>query len=119
MTKAQVRGLKSDKRQLILQAELMRRGIKMEVVQAYTDRIRATQAIELNTRSLAASAEAYRVASENYKAGAATTNEIIDAEGDQVRAGLQAVTSRIDLHVATTRLLYASGRLNPSAGARK
>jgi hypothetical protein len=31
-----------------------------------------------------------------------------------VRAGLQAVTSRIDLHVATTRLLYATGRLNPN-----
>ena len=34
-------------------AELMRRGIKMEVVQAYGDRMRAMQAIELNTRSLA------------------------------------------------------------------
>ena len=112
-TKAQVREQKADKRELILQAELMRRGIAMEVTQAYHDRVRAIAAIELSTRGLASAAEAYRVASENYKAGAATTNEIIDAEGDQVRAGLQAVTSRIDLHVATTRLLYATGRLNP------
>lgn len=118
-TKAQVREQKTNKRELILQAEQMRRGIAMEVTQAYHDRVRAIAAIELSTRGLASAAEAYRVASENYKAGAATTNEIIDAEGDQVRAGLQAVTSRIDLHVATTRLLYASGRLNPSAGARK
>ena len=117
-TKAVVREQKADKRELILQAELMRRGIAMEVTQAYHDRIRAIAAIELSTRGLASAAEAYRVASENYKAGAATTNEIIDAEGDQVRAGLQAVTSRIDLHVATTRLLYATGRLNPSK-ARK
>ncbi len=116
MTKAQVRGLKADKRQLILQAELMRRGIKMEVVQAYGDRMRAMQAIELNTRSLASSAEAYRVASENYKAGAATTNDIIDAEGDQIQAGLRTINAHIDLRVANARLLYASGRRNPSTG---
>ncbi len=115
MTKANVRALKADKRELILQAELMRRGIKMEVVQAYTDRIRATQAIELNTRSLAASAEAYRVASENYKAGAATTNDIIDAEGEQIQAGLRTINAHIDLRVANARLLYASGRRNPSS----
>lgn len=118
MTRAQVREQKSDKRELILQAELMRRGIAMEVVQAYHDRERALAAIELSTRGLASSAEAYRVASENYKAGAATTNDIIDAEGDQVRAGLQAVSARIDLHVATTRLLYATGRMNPSSARR-
>jgi outer membrane protein TolC len=92
----------------------MRRGIKMEVVQAYGDRIRAIQAIELNTRSLASSAEAYRVASENYKAGAATTNDIIDAEGDQIQAGLRTINAHIDLRVANARLLYASGRRNPS-----
>jgi len=116
MTKAQVRGLKADKRELILQAELMRRGIKMEVVQAYADRVRALQAIELNTRSLASSAEAYRVATENYRAGAATTNDIIDAEGDQIQAGLRTINAHIDLRAANARLLYASGRLSPSAG---
>jgi len=116
MTKAQVRGLKADKRELTLQGEQMRRGIKMEVVQAYTDRIRAIQAIELNTRSLASSAEAYRVASENYKAGAATTNDIIDAEGEQIQAGLRTINAHIDLRVANARLLYASGRRNPSTG---
>ncbi len=118
LTKAQVRGLKADKRELILQSELMKRGIKMEVVQAYTDRIRAIQAIELNTRGLAASAEAYRVASENYKAGAATTNDIIDAEGEQIQAGLRAINAHIDLRVANARLLYASGRRNPSVSKK-
>lgn len=113
-TRAQVREMSANKRQLIHQLEAMRRGIAMEVSQAYHDRERAIAAIELNTRGLASAAEAYRVASENYKAGAATTNEIIDAEGDQVQAGLRAVNSRIDLHVATTRLLYATGRMNPA-----
>ncbi|MCY0988719.1 TolC family protein [Nannocystis sp. ILAH1] len=112
-TKAQVRELKTNKRELVLQAELMRRAIAMEVAQAYHDRERALAAIELSTRGLASSVEAYRVASENYKLGAATTNEIIAAEGEQVQAALRAVNSRIDLHVATTRLLYATGRLNP------
>jgi outer membrane protein len=111
-TKAQVREMKADKRELILQAEQMRRGIAMEVAQAYHDRERAIAAIALSTRGLASAAEAYRVASENYQAGAATTNEIIDAEGDQIQAGLRAINSRIDLRVATTRLLYATGRFN-------
>lgn len=120
-TKATVREYKADKREMIVQAEQMRRGITMEVAQAYGDRIRAIQAIELNTRGLASSAEAYRVASENYAAGAATTNEIIDAEGDQIQAGLRAISAHIDLRVANTRLLYATGRLNPEASksARK
>lgn len=113
MTKARVREMKSNKRELIHQLELMRRGIAMEVTQAYGDRIRALAAIELNTKALASSAEAYRVASESYAAGAATTNEIIDAEGQQVQASLQAVNAHIDLRVANARLLYATGRLNP------
>ncbi|MBZ5708148.1 TolC family protein [Nannocystis pusilla] len=118
-TKAQVRELKTNKRELALQAEQMRRGIAMEVAQAYHDRERALAAIQLTTRSLATYIEAYRVASENYKQGAATTNEIIAAEGEQVQAALRAVNSRIDLHVATTRLLYATGRLNPKSGGAR
>ncbi len=114
-TKVQVREMKADKRELMLQMEQMRRGIAMEVAQAYHDRERAISAIELSTRGLASAAEAYRVASENYQAGAATTNDIIDAEGDQIQAGLRAVNSRIDLRVATARLLYATGRLNSDA----
>ncbi len=113
MTKARVREMKSNKRELIHQLELMRRGIAMEVTQAYNDRVRALAAIELNTKALASSAEAYRVASESYAAGAATTNEIIDAEGQQVQASLQAVNAHIDLRAANARLLYATGRLNP------
>lgn len=112
-TKAQVRELKTNERDLVLQGEQMRRGIAMEVAQAFHDRERALAAVELSTRSLASAIEAYRVASENYRLGAATTNEIIDAEGQQVQAALHAVNSHIDLHVATTRLLYATGRLNP------
>ncbi len=117
-TKARVRELKSDKRELQLQVEAMRRGIEMEVSQAYYDRARALAAIELDTRALASTAEAYRVATENFKAGAATTNEIIDAEGDQVQAGLRALNSRIDLRVASARLLYATGRLDPKDTAK-
>lgn len=112
MTKARVREQKSQKRELIAQLELMRRGIAMEVTQAYTDRVRALAAIELNTRALASSAEAYRVASESYAAGAATTNDIIDAEGQQIQASLLAVNAHIDLRTANARLLYATGRLN-------
>jgi outer membrane protein TolC len=117
-TKARVRELKADKRDLHHQLEAMRRGVAMEVTQAYLDRNRALAAIELGDKALAASAEAYRVASENYRVGNATTNDIIDAEGDQLQASLRSVNAHIDLRAAHARLMYATGRANPSRGGK-
>lgn len=111
--RAEVRGYKADKRELVAQAEALRRGIAMEVTQAYLARNKAIADIQLSARALQAAVEAYRVASELFAAGSATTNDIIDAEADQLTAILRIVNSRIDLRAANVRLAYATGRLKP------
>ncbi len=112
-TRAQVREYKANKREMYAQLELLRRGIAMEVTQAYLARNKAIADLQLSARSLEAAVEAYKVASELFAAGSATTNDIIDAEADQLTAVLRIVGSRIDLRVADARLRYATGRVKP------
>ncbi len=114
MTRAKIREYKADKRTLELTAEQLRRGVTMEVTQAYLDRKRALANIVLDTRRVEAAEEAYRVATDLFRVGQATTTDIIVAEADLVNSELQAINSRIDLRAANARLLYATGRLEPS-----
>ncbi len=113
-TRAQVNIYKANKREMHAQAEMLRRGIAMEVTQAYLARNKALADLQLSARALEAAVEAYRVASELFAAGSATTNDIIDAEADQLTAILRIVNTRIDLRVANARLLYATGRIKPN-----
>lgn len=113
-TRAKIREYKANKRELFAQAEALRRGIAMEVTQAYLARNKAIADIQLSARALQAAVEAYRVASELFAAGSATTNDIIDAEADQLTAILRIINSRIDLRVANARLRYATGRIKPN-----
>ncbi|HEY8377949.1 MAG TPA: TolC family protein, partial [Nannocystis sp.] len=113
-SRAQIREYKANKRELMAQLEALRRGIAMEVTQAYLARNKAIADIELSARSLEAAVEAYRVASELFAHGSATTNDIIDAEADQLTAILRIVNSRIDLRTADARLNYATGRVKPN-----
>ncbi|MCA9660981.1 MAG: TolC family protein, partial [Myxococcales bacterium] len=85
----------------------------MEVTQAYLDRQRAMAALELNTRAVSSSTEAYRVAADLFAAGSATTTDIIEAEIARVTTTLQEFNARVDLRVADLKLRYAVGRLEP------
>lgn len=111
--RADIAVLKGDVRKLAHQEEALRRAITMEVTQAYLDRQRALAAIELNTRAVRSSAEAYRVAADLYQAGEATTTDIIDAEIARVSTTLQDFNAKIDLRVAEMKLRYAVGELEP------
>jgi outer membrane protein len=113
LARARLRENRADIHRLDQQAEQLRRGIAMEVTSAYLDRQRALATIELNARAVRSSEEAYRVATELFQAGTATTTDIIEAELARVSATLQEVNARIDLRVAELRLLYATGRLAP------
>ncbi|MEZ4383828.1 MAG: TolC family protein [Nannocystaceae bacterium] len=112
-TRAEMALLKGDARKLAHQEESLRRGITMEVTQAYLDRQRALAALELNTRAVTSSTEAYRVAADLFAAGSATTTDIIEAEIARVTTTLQEFNARVDLRVADLKLRYAVGRLEP------
>lgn len=117
--KAEIAGYKANKREMFAQAEALRRGIAMEVTQAYLARNKALADLQLSARALEAAVEAYRVASELFATGSATTNDVIDAENDQLTAILRIVNTRIDLRVANARLLYATGRIKPNMVANQ
>ncbi len=112
---AKIREYKQNRRAVDLNGEKLRRGITMEVTQAYLDRKKAMANIVLNERAAQASEEGYRVATDLFRVGQATTTDIISAESERVSASLQDVNARIDLRVANARLRYATGRIKPPA----
>lgn len=100
---AQAVGLEAQRRAL-------RRGVRLEVTQAFLEGRKASAALEAARRGAQASRAAYDVATELYRVGRATTTDVIEAESDLVSARLDLVNALIDLRVAKTQLAYAAGR---------
>jgi outer membrane protein TolC len=97
-------------RQTEAQASALRDALRVEVMQAL-QAIKEARAAETTTaRGLRAAEESYRVRSDLYQNGRATTVELTDAETELTRARLDAVNARIDLRVARVRLDHALGR---------
>ncbi len=116
---AKIREYKANRRTVDLNAEKLKRGITLEVTQAYLDRKQAMTNIVLNERAAQASEEGYRVATDLFKVGQATTTDIISAESERVSASLNDINARIDLRVANARLQYATGRIKAPEPAKK
>jgi outer membrane protein TolC len=87
----------------------LRDGVRAMVTSAYLNRERANFALETSRRGLAAAEEAYRVATDLYQVGRATTTELIEAESDLLRARLAEVDARIGLRIAEHQLRHAIG----------
>ena len=85
-------------------------GLRLEVASAYADVMKAASKIDAADRQLVAAAESMRVRTELFRAGRATTVELVDAEGEVTRARLGMIDARIGLLVARTRLEHAVGR---------
>jgi outer membrane protein TolC len=85
-------------------------GIAIEVTQAWQAVKEADFAIETTARQVTSATEAYRVASELYKAGRATSTILTDAETDLVRARLEYLNAHVDARIARVRLDHALGR---------
>jgi len=106
---ATVRGI--DARARKLEAE------RAEVVDAIRDEIAAARVAALESRSaretaergLAAAEEAYRVRNELFELGRGTGTDVVDAEGDVLRARLELIQTSVDARVARARLGHAVG----------
>jgi outer membrane protein TolC len=110
LTQAQGNELDATARSLEAQRAALADGIEQEVTAQYLSREKARGALESTRRGVAAASEAYRVAVDLYRAGKATTTEVIDAEADLLAARLSEINARIDLRIAETRLRHAVGR---------
>ncbi len=100
---AQARGVEAQRKALA-------DGIRQEVTADYLQREKAKVAVRTSKRAVAAAAEAYRVATDLYRVGRATTTELIDAESDLLQARLGQLNARIDLKVANVKLRHAIGQ---------
>ena len=102
--------LEANRRQAEANLESLRRGIKLQVTSAYFDVRKARTAIRTAARGQAAAREAYRVASDLYRVGRATTTDLMEAESELVVASLQEVNAVLDYRIASVRLSHAIGR---------
>ncbi len=84
-------------------------GLRIEVQQAYEGYNASREALAAARLGEAASAEAYRIRQERFRAGAAVTTDIIDADAELSRARLDLVNAAIDLRIAHARLGRATG----------
>jgi outer membrane protein len=89
--------------------EALRRGIKLQVASAYFDVRKARTAIQTAARGQAAAKEAYRVATDLYRVGRATTTDLMEAESELVAASLKEVDAMLDFRIASVRLQHATG----------
>ncbi|MEP7126481.1 MAG: TolC family protein [Byssovorax sp.] len=92
------------------QKNIVRDGLRLEVVSAYADMQKSLATIEASERQLTASEESLRVRNELFKNGKATSVELVDGEAEVTRARLGRLNARIGLAVARVRLDHATGR---------
>ena len=92
------------------QKSVLRSGLRVEVASAYADVRKAAGNIEASERQLAASEESMRVRSELFRAGRATSVDLVDAETEVTRARLKQIDARVGLLVAQMRLEHSTGR---------
>jgi outer membrane protein TolC len=109
-TRQRIKELKAQERSLSAQLEGLRRGVEMEVAQAWAELRNARAGIELARIAREASEAAYKATVAQFRAGKATVTDLITAQGEQVSAQLQFVNAHIDTRVAETKLRYAAGR---------
>ncbi|XXX81151.1 TolC family protein [Sorangium sp. So ce134] len=96
--------------QVAEQKAALRDALRLEVASAYAELAKAASSIESAERQLAAAAESMRVRSELFRAGRATSVDLVDAETEVTRARLQQLNARVGALVAKTRLDHAVGR---------
>ena len=110
MARQNVREYEAQGRSLNAQEESLRRGIRLEVSQAYIDERTARSRISLAEASRSASDAAYEVVSIQFAEGNATATDVIEAEGARLDSFIQDYNARIDLRVAQAKLEYAMGQ---------
>ncbi|WP_437930875.1 TolC family protein [Sorangium sp. So ce291] len=96
--------------QVAEQKAALRDALRLEVASAYAELGKSASSIESAERQLAAAAESMRVRSELFRAGRATSVDVVDAETEVTRARLQQLNARVGALVARTRLDHAVGR---------
>jgi outer membrane protein TolC len=83
-------------------------AVRNEVSRTFEQSRTARAAITVAVQGIEAAEESYRVRFEQFRAGAATLNDVVDADAELTSARLDFVNAVIDLHVADARLRHAA-----------
>jgi outer membrane protein TolC len=92
------------------QAELLR-GVELEVWTAYSRVVEADEAIDAAEKLVASAEDSARAAEAEYRTGAGSIIELIDAQTARTAANTRTVQADLDWHVARARLRRAIGQM--------
>ncbi|MBW2528504.1 MAG: TolC family protein [Deltaproteobacteria bacterium] len=101
--------MEANLRTLDRQRSALRDGIRLTVAKAYYDAAQARSTIAAQRRAEEAAVEALRVRRDRFRAGKATSTDIIDAENAVTQARFQRIDAQVKLLVAQAQLAYAMG----------
>lgn len=107
---AAARALDARRAEIEAQKRALEDALRREVMRAYQDEKEAELAIATSAQELKSAEEAYRVETELYAFGRATSVEVTDAETELLRARLAVIDARVELRAARARLEHAVGR---------
>lgn len=110
VSSAAARELDANSRATLAQKKALHAGIAQEVLSAYLDLTRARAAFDSQRAALAAAEEGYRVTTDLFRAGRATSTDLVISESELLDAKLGDVNARIDLTIATIALRHATAR---------
>jgi len=108
-TRATMRRLSAETRELRADRENLERGTRIEVLAAQQAVTLAQRSLKTSQKGLAAAEESYRVRQALLGAQRATAVELVDAETELTRARITSLNARIDLRVALAQLTHALG----------
>lgn len=110
-TRSKVREARAAKSKATHDLEDLERNILLAIHQAFLRIEEAHARLELSTQAEAQAAESLRLTEERFKAGAVTSQHLLDAESALVSARQRRVTAGFDRELARIALWHAAGGL--------
>jgi outer membrane protein TolC len=110
-TKAKVMQAEARRDQAVIGEKMLSDAVRLQAHQAYKNYLLSVQKIEVFADALSEAKENYRVTQSKYDNKVATTQELLDADIEQLHARLNYAFSKADAMAAYKKLLEVSGTL--------
>ena len=116
-TRSKIRTQRAERRALAAQIAQLRRGIRLQVVQASRRFDAAREAVSLDRVALQSAEAAYDQVSARYRAGAVGVVDLMEAESLRIEAELRSIESHIAVREHDLRLRHALGEVRHTGPA--
>ena len=105
--------------ELSAQRRALEEGLRVEVATAISELNNSLAAVKTSREALKSAEEGFRVRTELFKAGRATTLEVTDAQNSLTGVRLELVFAHADARIARDKLAHALGRDVPAESEGK